>query len=64
MVWSGARSEERIAYRFIPAAGNAGYLQNVQTGRIVEPYTGMGTPSNGTTLLIIATVGLSSYTVL
>ncbi len=52
IVWAGALGERRIQFRFIPVEGEGhfGYIENVETGKIVHPACGLDTPVNGTGL--------------
>ena len=53
VVNSGALGEKRIQFRFIPVEGEKkfGYLENVETGRIVHPLSPTETPPNETPLV-------------
>lgn len=53
-VHSGALGEKRIQFRFIPVKGEGhfGYLENIETGKIVHPLSATAEPKNGTVLVL------------
>lgn len=53
MVHSGALGKKRIQFRFIPVEGEGhfGYLENVETGRVVHPLSPTEAPPNETPLV-------------
>ena len=53
VIWEGGAGEERLQFRFVPVPGEGhyGYIENVQTKRIVHPESGYTPPDNGTRLV-------------
>ena len=54
VLWNGAAGEQWIQLRFVPVSGQGhfGYIEHVQTGKIVHPQTGLDAPSKGTDLVL------------
>ncbi len=50
VVWNGGVGENKIQHQFVavPGEGHFGYIEHMQTKRIVHPESGLNAPNNGT----------------